>query len=240
MKIKKIFAAIIAALILLCIASGAVYLRKTYVKIEGRICKSDIKKISPNLRFTKIKEINRCTDVEEMLLSSAYENAISSFADFKKLSELSLSFSRVNSSDSKKISTFSNLQELYIYRTDIDLKEIGNSNLSYVMMLESDVKNFDSLAECLSLRIISLTDTIVDDYIINSDGNFTMKDSGFLSSFDNVTELRIYVDSIEDVSGICEMDSLQELSVNSDALSDEAIDQLEEKGIKVAQKKSDD
>jgi len=37
-----------------------------------------------------------------MLLSLAYENAISSFADFKKLSVLSLSFSRVNSSDSKK------------------------------------------------------------------------------------------------------------------------------------------
>ena len=99
---KKTLLTIIAALILLCIASGAVYLRKNYVKIEGRICKSDIKKISPDLRFTKIKEINRCTDVEEMLLSLAYENAISSFADFKKLSVLSLSFSRLNSSDSKK------------------------------------------------------------------------------------------------------------------------------------------
>lgn len=58
------------------------------------------------------------------------------------------------------MSTFSNLQELYIYRTDIDLKGIGNSNLSYVWMLDSDVKNFDSLAECLALRNISLTDTI--------------------------------------------------------------------------------
>lgn len=158
---KKTLLTIIAALILLCIASGAVYLRKNYVKIEGRICKSDIKKISPDLRFTKIKEINRCTDVEEMLLSLAYENAISSFADFKKLSVLSLSFSRVNSSDSKKMSTFSNLQELYIYRTDIDLKGIGNSNLSYVWMLDSDVKNFDSLAECLALRNISLTDRLL-------------------------------------------------------------------------------
>ena len=41
---KKTLLTIIAALILLCIASGAVYLRKNYVKIEGRICKSDIKK----------------------------------------------------------------------------------------------------------------------------------------------------------------------------------------------------
>ena len=82
--------------------------------------------------------------------------------------------------------------------------------------------------------------TIVDDYIINSDGNFTMKDSGFLSSFDNVTELGIYIDIIEDVSGICEMDSLKSLSVSEGTISDQAIDQLEKKGIKVAQKKIDD
>lgn len=79
--------------------------------------------------------------------------------------------------------------------------------------------------------------SIVDDYIINSDGNFTMKDSGFLSSFDNVTDLAIYVDSIEDVSGICEMDSLKSLTVSEGSISDEAINQLDEKGIKVTQKK---
>ena len=49
---KKSFVAIIASLILLCIASGAVYLRKTYVKIDGKIYKTDIQEISPNLRYT--------------------------------------------------------------------------------------------------------------------------------------------------------------------------------------------
>ena len=67
-----------------------------------------------------------------------------------------------------------------------------------------------------------------------------MKDSKFLSSFDNVTELAIYIDRIEDVSGICEMDSLKNLTVSEGSISDEAIDQLDEKGIKVTQKKSDD
>lgn len=238
MKTKKTLSAIIAALILLCSVSGAVYLRKTYVKIEGRICRSDIQKISPDLRFTKIKEINRCADVEEILLSSAYENAISSFADFKKLSVLSLSFSSVNSSDSKKISTFSNLQELYIYRTDIDLKGIGNSDLSYVWMMDSDVKNFNSLAECLSLRSIVITNSLVDDSIIKSESKYVMKDSRFLDSFDNITELSIYVDNIEDASGICEMDSLQKLTVYSDSFPDEAKKILEDKEIKFILKPS--
>ena len=75
---KKKVAAIIAALILLCIASGAVYLRKTYVKIEGHICKTDVKEISPNLRYTNIKEINRCTEVEDLMLTLANENDIRS------------------------------------------------------------------------------------------------------------------------------------------------------------------
>ena len=237
---KKKVAAIIAALILLCIASGAVYLRKTYVKIEGHIYKTDVKEISPNLRYTNIKEINRCTEVEDLILTSAKENDISSLADFKKLSILTLSLSSVNKFDSKKISTFSSLQKLYIYSTDIDLEGFDNSNLSCVKILNSDVKNFDSLAGCLSLRSMSLLDTIVDDNIIYSDGSYVMKDSRFLSSFDNVTDLAIYVDSIEDVSGICEMDSLKSLTVSEGSISDEAIHELDEKGIKVTQKKSDD
>ena len=237
---KKSFATIIASLIILCIASGAVYLRKTYVKIDGRIYKTDVKEISPNLRYTNIKEINRCIEVEDLMLTSANENDISSLADFKKLSILTLSLSNVNSLDSKKISTFSNLQELYTYRTDIDLEGFNNSNLSNANFIFSRVKNFDSLAGCLSLRDISLGQTVVDDSIIISDDKFTMKDSRFLSSFDNVTDLAIYVDSIEDVSGICEMDSLKSLTVSEGSISDEAIDQLDEKGIKVTQKKSDD
>ncbi|HPY84515.1 MAG TPA: hypothetical protein PLS20_05720 [Ruminococcus flavefaciens] len=239
---KKSFAAIIASLIILCIAfaSGAVYLRKTYVKINGKIYKTNIQEISPNLRFTNIKEINRCTEVEDLILTSAKENDISSLADFKKLSILTLSLSSVNRFDSKKMSTFSNLQKLYTYRTDIDLEGFDNSNLSYINILFSDVKNFDSLAGCLSLRNISLGQTVVDDNIIFSDDKYTMKDSRFLSSFDNVTDLAIYVDSIEDVSGICEMDSLKSLTVSECSISDEAINQLDEKGIKVTQKKSDD
>ena len=138
------------------------------------------------------------------------------------------------------MSTFSNLQKLYTYRTNIDLEGFNNSNnnnLPYVNILFSDVKNFDSLAGCLSLRSISLSDTVVDDNIINSDGSYVMKDSKFLSSFDNVTELAIYIDRIEDVSGICEMDSLKNLTVSEGSISDEAIHQLDEKGIKVTQKK---
>ena len=173
-------------------------------------------------------------------MTSADENDISRLADFKNLSVLTLSLSDVNSFDSQKMNTFSNLQELYTYRTDIDLEGFNNSNLSYVNILFSDVKNFDSLEECLSLRSISLGQTVVDDDIINSDGKFTMKNSSFLSSFDNVTELAVYVDSIEDVSGICEMDSLKSLTVSEGSLSDEAIDLLNERGIRVTQKKSDD
>ena len=237
---KKSFAAIIASLIILCIASGAIYLRKTYVKIDGHIYKTDVKEISPNLRYTNIKEINRCTEVEDLILTSAHENDISSLADFKKLSRMTLILSSVNSFDSIKMSTFSSLQKLYIYSTDIDLEGFNNSNLSCVKILNSDVKNFYSLAGCLSLRSISLLDTIVDDNIINSDGSYVMKDSKFLSSFDNVTELAIYIDRIEDVSGICEMDSLKSLTVSEGSISDEAINQLNEKGIKVTQKKIDD
>lgn len=235
-KTKKAFAAIIAALVLLCAVVGIVYYKKTYAKINGSILKTDVKEIHTNLRYDKIKEINKCTEVEDMMVSYANEGDISNFIDFGSLSQLYLSCSEVNNSDSRKISAFGNLKELNLYRTIIDFEGFNSTNLATVIALQSNVKNFNSLANCLSLRSITLLDTVVDDNIINSDGNFTMKDSGFLSSFENITELNIYVDNIEDVSGICEMDSLQKLTVNSDSISDEQKRSLEDRGIKVTLK----
>lgn len=233
MKTKKVIVAIIVAFISLGIVSGTFYLRKTYAKIDGRICKTDIKEISPNLQYTKIKEINKCTEIEKMYLTSAYENAISSFTDFKKLSILLLSCSSVNSSDSRKMSTFSNLKELDIYITAIDFEGFNNGNISYLYTLLSEAKSFDSLAKCSSLKSIVIFDSVIDDSIIKSDGRFVMKDSGFLSTFDKITELKIDVDSIEDVLGICEMESLKTFTVSEGTISESDRKLLEEKGITV-------
>lgn len=236
MKTKKAFAAIIAVFILLGLVLGTVYFNKTYAKINGSIYKTDVKEIHTNLRYDKIKEINKCTEVEDMLVSNANEGDISNFRDFGELSQLYLSCSEVNNSDSRKISAFSNLRELYLYLTDIDFEGFDNNNLSTIITLNSNIKNFNSLADCLSLNSIEIIDSAIDDSIIYSNRKCVMKDSGFLSSFDNITELTIDVYSIEDVSGICEMDSLQKLTVNSDSISDEQKSSLEDSGIKVTLK----
>lgn len=103
-----------------------------------------------------------------MWVAGAYENVISSFADFEKLSVLSLSLSNVNSSDSRKMNTFSKLQELIIIGTTIDLEGFNNRNLSYLSMLKSEFKNFSSLAECSSLKTISISDSVIDDSLIKN------------------------------------------------------------------------
>ncbi len=238
MKTKKAFAVTIVVFILLCIVMGAICFRKTHVEIDGEFYKTDVKYIGPNLQYTKIEEINKCTEIEGMFLEYAYENDISSLTDFKKLSELNLAHSGVNSSDSKKIGKFSNLSKLFILDTVIDFEGFNNSSLSLFSTLDSEIKNFNSLAQCSSLRSIVITNSLVDDSIIKSESKYVMKDSRFLDSFDNITELSIYVDNIEDASGICEMDSLQKLTVYSDSFPDEAKKILEDKEIKFILKPS--
>jgi Leucine-rich repeat (LRR) protein len=237
MKNLKTFAPIISAVILIGIVSGIVYYTNTHAKIEGEFCTTDIKEIRPNLQYTKIKEINKCTEVEKMLILSANEDDISKFIDFHNLSEVYLSCSKVNSSDSMKIGAFINLRKLYLYYTAIDLEGFDSNNLSYFGMLGSEIKHIDSLAKCASLKSITITDSTIDDSIVFYNGRLVMKDSGFLSSFDNLSDLTIEVDSIEDVSGICEMDSLQEFSVKAGTISDEQKQYLENSGIKVTMKK---
>lgn len=239
MKTKKVIAVIISVFIFLGLVSGAVYFNKTYARIDGEYYKTDVKYIHPHLTYTKIMEINKCTELEEMMLAAAEENDISRLTDFKKLSNLYLTVSKANSSDSKKISTFSNLSELSLFRTVIDLEGFNNSNLSCIISLYSEIEHFDSLANCSSLRKMVITESIVDDSIIISDGKFVMKNSGFLSAFDNVTELKIYIDSIEDITGICEMDSLKELKIHKGSVSDEKKGLLEDSGIKIIEEQFD-
>lgn len=63
------------------------------------------------------------------------------------------------------------------------------------------------------------------------DNKYIMKDSLVFASFDYVEELRIFVDKIEDISGILEMDSLKVFEIDKGTISEDDKKLLEDKGI---------
>lgn len=74
---------------------------------------------------------------------------------------------------------------------------------------------------------------ISDNCIIVEDNKCVIKDSSVFASFDYVEELSIFVDKIEDISGILKMDSLKEFTVKKGAISEDDEKSLEDKGISV-------
>ena len=110
---------------------------------------------------------------------------------------------------------------------------IDNYAEDHVLIIQGSFTNFFLPYDYQSPKSLSLTNTTIGYDITKSDEKYIMKDSGFLSDLDTVAELCIYVDSIEDVSGVCEMNSLQTFRVNKGSLSDEDKDMLKDKGIEV-------
>lgn len=169
-----------------------------------------------------------------MFLAEAGYNLISKFRNFKNLNTMHLVYGVISSMDFEKISTFNNLKKVTSYMSAIDFKGFCNKNVTSISLHQSTIKNLEALAECKSLKNLTIYDsTVYDNYIIKENNNYILKGSSIFMSFDYVENLYIGVDKIEDISGILEMDSLEIFHVNKDSISEEDVKLLEDKGVKV-------
>lgn len=237
MKSKKIISISIIAVAIISLIIGTVYFDTHYAVIGKKIYKNDVKVIKfLDLDNNKnIREINKCLEIEELFITGTNEKSFSKLRNFHNLSDLIIGHCEISSSDCEKISQFDNLRELVICNdTVIDFKGFNSNTVSCITFILSKVINFEALSECKSLKSITIGFlTVCDNYIVIEDNKQIMKDSSVFSSFDYVEELRIFVDKIEDISGILEMDSLKVLEVDKGTLSKDDKRLLEDKGISV-------
>ena len=220
MNVKKII--IISVIFVLIV--GYTYFKTHYAVIDNEIYKTDITYLHIfSLDDSEIKEINKCTEIEKMFVSKAVENSVSGFTDFHNLNDLTLLNCEISGNDTEKISKFDNLNTFSTLMTDIDLQGFNNN-----------IKNFKALSECSSLKKLAVYHSeIADNCIVTEDGKYIMKDSSVFKNFDYTEELRIFVNEIEDISGILEMDSLNVFEVYKGTVSEDNVKLLEDNGISV-------
>ena len=225
MKAKKlkIIGIAVMTVIIVCLVARAIYFDTHYAVINNEIYKNDVTFIDPYLSLTNIREINKCTEVEEMHLSSVSENSFSRFINFPNLKQLMILSSDISSADCEKISQFDKLEELIFCETDVDFTGFKSDTVSSIGFVSGTFKNFEVLAECKSLKVMK-----IGPWHTN-----IMEDISVFADFDYLEELWLSVDSIEDISGILEMDSLKELEVPKGAISDDNVKLLEDKGVTV-------
>ncbi|MDE6672610.1 MAG: hypothetical protein K2K16_10495 [Ruminococcus sp.] len=232
MKAKK-FKIIGIFIIIVCL----IYYNTHYAKIGSRTFKTDVKEINfvdlDNNR--NIRQLNKCREVENLFITANKENSFSKLRNFHNLTLLMIANCNISSKDCEKISQFDKLENLYFNWCDIDFTGFNSDTISYIQLYSSDIKNFKPLAECKSLKDICIVDSTISDCIIKeNDKKYVMKDSSIFADFDYLEELWLsYVNSIEDISGILEMDSLKTLKVKKEAISEDNVKLLEDKGVTV-------
>ena len=245
-KMKKVIFLLTTAII---ITVAGVFFRDSYVYLEESFIERKTEDIDVFLDKVNIKELNRCSNVKSMITVSASDERLSQLTVFENLDTLEILRSKeeISTGGITMINKQPNLKELGFLYSEADFNGISNSSVEKIIISASSVKNLRSIADCGALKKLILNKSVVDNCIIAEENignyeepyNFHLRDSSELLVLNNVEELSLYNIYIEDVSGICEMDSLKSLIVSEGTISDEAIDQLDEKGIKVTQKYND-
>ena len=147
MKAKKlkIIGIAVMTVVIVCLIAGFIYFDKHYAVINKKIYRNDIKTIrGTNLtkkddidywidfRSTDIREVNKCTELEEMQLEQTKENTISQLNDFPNVKYLDIFLSYIGSADIEKINSF-NVEELFINSChDVDFTGFNRDTISYI------------------------------------------------------------------------------------------------------------
>ncbi len=239
--LKVILCFVITAIIII----GAIlFFRHNYVNLEGEFVKRDIEKVNVHLEDVDINELNRCSEIRDMLVHRSPGDLFSQLTVFEHLETLMVFNTKEEYSDDfiEMVNKQPNLKNLDIFRgSEVDLNGINNSSVEWLNISSMSVKNFQSVADCSSLKTLILSRSQIDDCIIAEENtgndyepyNYYLRDSSQFSVFDNIEELRLYNIYIEDISGLTDMDSLKSITISEGFISDETIKALEENGIDV-------
>lgn len=241
---KKHLKVILCFVIIAIIIGAILFFRHNYVNLEGEFVKRNIEEVTVHLEDVDINELNRCSEIREMLVSRSPDDCFSQLTVFEHLETLLVFDPKEEYSDDfiEMVNKQPNLKSLYFFNvSEVDLNGINNSSVEWLTFFAVSVKNLQSVADCGTLKYLSLDNVKVDDCIIAEENtgndyepyNYYLRDSSQFSVFDNIEELCLYNIYIEDISGLTDMDSLKSITISEGFISDETIKALEENGIDV-------
>ena len=231
---------IITAITLLAAAgviTGTIIFKSKYVRINGTIHKRSVDKldlVKVQKKGFKISELNKCSELEYLSTEELNDDVLEDMGSFDKL-ECFANYGANIKNSASELNKYGKLDFILFQFSEVDLKGIKNNAVRIIIFSDSKVKNISELKNCDSLESISLVSTSVADIIDHNeaDKRLTMKDSSAFAELDNVKSLSINDAYIEDISGINDMESLEEFTATQGMIDDDMVKELEDKGVKV-------
>ena len=240
---KKVILRIVGALLVLAVAAGVIF-RVNFVYIDGEIHnRNETDLYFIYMPVTRISELNRCKNVEYLHVININNKQIEKMRVFEELKYLRLrnQLLDINAPEIEKINQFPKLIWLDLLCYNADLSSLKNDSITHIE-LEGGKFTFDDkgfLSGCPDLESLRIQNSTINDFITSiwdneyNKASYTLEDSSFLSDLDKVKTLVLDTMIVEDISGILEMDSLEELSLIQCTIPEEFKKALEDKGINV-------
>lgn len=85
---KKHLKVILCFVIIAIIIGAILFFRHNYVNLKGEFVKRDIEKVTVHLEDVDINELNRCSEIREMLVSRSPDDCFSQLTVFEHLETL--------------------------------------------------------------------------------------------------------------------------------------------------------
>ena len=221
---------------------GGIIFRTQHVFLRNTVYKKDVKELSLNYQGVDVDELNKCSELESLKIWGVNDDFLTEIKTFQHLKSLYIIDCNIFDEGISKVNMFPNLNYIFILNSRIDFGKIQNDSITETALLNSEISNLTGLANCRSLKCLWITSTAIDDKIVVTEGThilnqkYCLKDSSDFSCLDNIIDLTVCKIDIEDISGFMEMDSLETLTVSEECISEDNIKTLENNGITVIKK----
>lgn len=242
---KKVLLGIAIGFVTAVIAAGVI-LRANFVYLDGRLYKRNASWLGLriiDMSNTHVSELNKCKNLEMLYSTHMDSDDLNKMSVLEKMTNLTIADpdSDIKSSDIEKLNMFPELSSLSFSNAKVDFSDLRSESIKTIHLTECDVtvNDLKLFAGCPSLKDLEFFQVTIDDRIKFKDEFLEMEciltDSSCFSDLDSVKRLYLFYTYIEDISGILDMDSLEEFTVSKGFISEEDRKLLEDKGVHVSE-----
>ena len=176
-------------------------------------------------------------NLKDLHLSQPREQDLKYIPDTPTLTRLAFTFNEID--DMSAVRAFHNAEYLHFLESHLNFADFSSDSISDLSIWSSYIKNFDNIGQFPNLERLELFNCSIsnsDEYSLKpmtGQTDWLIDDSSPLAGLDSVKTLVIERITVTDISGILDMESLEELQTYSSSFSAEDITALRDSGINV-------
>ncbi len=231
MRVKLKYVALAAAILVLVgvliwiFCSRYAFIGNDKIPIDSTKVRLDLSNCKIDRSLKRLKNISQMDILDLYMVSDDDSLEYISLPD--SLTKIIVSCSKID--DASFVNSIGD-RDICFFQTEVDLSNISNeTSINKLRLYASKVLNFEKAADCRTIKCLDIYKSTFG----NDNPDEDPFDSTILGGFDYVTTLELGGMEITDISGLLEMQSLRDLKIYENSISDKQLAELQGAGINV-------